>query len=107
MEQNSFSHVTRCKRSRERQHKGSAKSIGMAVPKWTPLGTTIARPIPEKTSFNRWVIAIVILVIVVVGVLFTLIYQSSAIVTTKNFSYSTAPTSQATTHSKSQTSTVR
>ena len=55
-----------------------------------PPGTTIARPIPEKTSFNRWVIAIVILVIVVVGVLFTLIYQSSAIVSTKNFSYSTA-----------------
>jgi len=53
-------------------------------------GTTITRPIPEKTSFNRWVIAIVILVIVVVGVLFTLIYQSSAIVSTKNFSYSTA-----------------
>ncbi len=56
----------------------------------TPPGTTIARPIPEKTSFNRWVIAIVILVIVVVGVLFALIYQSSAIVSTKNFSYSTA-----------------
>jgi len=56
----------------------------------TPPGTTIARPIPEKTRFNRWVIAIVILVIVVMGVLFALIYQSSAIVSTKNFSYSTA-----------------
>ena len=56
----------------------------------TPPGTTITRPIAEKTSFNRWVIAIVTLVIVVVGVLFALIYQSSAIVTTKNFSYSTA-----------------
>jgi DUF4097 and DUF4098 domain-containing protein YvlB len=55
----------------------------------TPPGASIARPIPEKTSFNRWVIAIVILVIVVVGVLFALIYQSSAIVSTKNFSYST------------------
>jgi len=55
----------------------------------TPPGTTIARPIPEKTSFNRWIIAIVILVIVVMGILFGLIYQSSAIVSTKNFSYST------------------
>jgi len=52
-------------------------------------GTTIARPIPEKTSFNRWIIAIVILVIVVMGILFGLIYQSSAVVSTKNFSYST------------------
>jgi len=56
----------------------------------TPPGTTITRPIAEKTSFNRWVIAIVILVIVVVGALFALIYQTSAIVSTKNFSYSTA-----------------
>ncbi len=55
----------------------------------TQPGTTIARPIPEKTSFNRWIIAIVILVIVVMGVLFGLIYQSSAVVSTKNFSYST------------------
>ena len=53
-------------------------------------GTTIARPIPEKTSFNRWIIAIVILVIVVMGILFGLIYQSSAVVSTKNFSYSAA-----------------
>ena len=52
-------------------------------------GTTIARPIPEKTSFNRWIIAIVILVIVVMGILFGLIYQSSAVVSTKNFSYNT------------------
>ena len=57
-------------------------------------GTTIARPIPEKRSFNRWVIAIVILVIVVVGVLFGLIYQSSAVVSTKNFSFS-VPANQA------------
>jgi hypothetical protein len=52
--------------------------------------TTISRPIPEKRSFNRWIIAIVILVIVVMGILFGLIYQSSAVVSTKNFSYSTA-----------------
>ncbi len=56
----------------------------------TQPGTTIARPIPEKTSFNRWIIAIVILVIVVMGILFGLIYQSSAVVSTKNFSYTTA-----------------
>jgi hypothetical protein len=56
----------------------------------TQPGTTIARPIPEKISFNRWIIAIVILVIVVTGILFGLIYQSSAVVSTKNFSYSTA-----------------
>jgi len=55
----------------------------------TQPGTTIARPIPEKTSFNRWIIAIVILVIVVMGILFGLIYQSSAVVSTKSFSYST------------------
>ena len=55
-----------------------------------PPGTTIARPIPEKTSFSRWIIAIVILVIVVMGILFGLIYQSSAVVSTKNFSYSIA-----------------
>jgi hypothetical protein len=55
----------------------------------TPPGTTIARPIPTKTSFNRWIIGIVILVIVVMGILFGLIYQSSAVVSTKNFSYST------------------
>ena len=59
-----------------------------------PLGTTIARPILEKTSFNRWIIAIVIIVIVIVGILFGLIYQSSAVVSTKNFTYS-VPTSQA------------
>ena len=55
----------------------------------TPPGTTIARPIPERTSFNRWIIAIVILVIVVIGILFGLIYQSSAVESTKSFSYST------------------
>jgi DUF4097 and DUF4098 domain-containing protein YvlB len=55
----------------------------------TPPGTTIARPIPEKTGFNRWIIGIVILVVVVMGILFGLIYQSSAVVSTKNFSYST------------------
>jgi len=55
----------------------------------TPPGTIIARPLPERTSFNRWIIAIVILVIVVMAILFGLIYQSSAVVSTKNFSYST------------------
>ena len=54
-----------------------------------PPGTIIARPLPERTNFNRWIIAIVILVIVVMGILFGLIYQSSAIVSTKNFGYST------------------
>jgi hypothetical protein len=53
-----------------------------------PPGSTITRPIPEKRSFSRWIIAIVIIVIVVMGVLFGLIYQSSVIVSTKNFSYS-------------------
>lgn len=55
----------------------------------TPPAPTIARPTPEKTRFNRWVIAIVILVIAVMVVLFGLIYQSSAVVSTENFSYST------------------
>jgi putative adhesin len=55
--------------------------------------STIAPPKPEKTRFNRWVIAIVILVIVIMGVLFGLIYQSSVVVSTKNFSY-TASASQ-------------
>src|SRR2546428_9755871 len=36
----------------------------------TPPGTTIPRPIPEKTSFNRWITPIVIIVIVVACVLF-------------------------------------
>jgi hypothetical protein len=54
----------------------------------------MARPIPEKTRFNRWVIAIMIIVISVMGVLFGLIYQSSAIVSSKNFSYS-VPAGQA------------
>ena len=54
----------------------------------TPPGTTITRPIPEKRKFNRWIIAIVVLVIVVMGILFGLIYQSSVIVSTKEFSYS-------------------
>jgi hypothetical protein len=57
----------------------------------TPPARTISRPIPEKRSFNPWIIAIVIVVIVVIGVLFTLIYQSSAVVSTKNFTYSTTP----------------
>ena len=57
----------------------------------TPPATTMSRPIPEKRRFNRWIIAIVIVVIVVIGVLFSLIYQSSAIVSTKNFTYSTTP----------------
>jgi len=55
----------------------------------TPPAATIARPIPEETRFNRWIIAIVILVIAVMGVLFGLIYQSSAVVSTENFGYST------------------
>ena len=54
----------------------------------------MARPTPEKRSFSRWVIAIVIIVIAIIGVLFGLIYQSSAVVSSKNFSYST-PTNQA------------
>ncbi len=54
----------------------------------TPQGTTIARPIPEKRSFNRWIIAIVIIVVIIIGVLFGLIYQSSVVVSAKNFSYS-------------------
>jgi DUF4097 and DUF4098 domain-containing protein YvlB len=59
---------------------------GQSSPGTRP-GTTITRPIPEKRSFNRWIIAIVTIVIVVIGVLFGLIYQSSVIVSTKNFSY--------------------
>ena len=55
----------------------------------TPPAPIIARPIPEKTRFNRWIIAIVVLVITVMGVLFGLIYQSSAVVLTENFGYST------------------
>jgi hypothetical protein len=54
----------------------------------------MAGPIPEKTRFNRWVIAIIIIVISVMGVLFGLIYQSSTIVSSKNFSYS-VPAGQA------------
>ena len=54
----------------------------------TPPGITITRPIPEKRRFSRWILAIVILVIVVMGILFGLIYQSSVIVSAKNFSYS-------------------
>jgi putative adhesin len=54
----------------------------------TPPGTTITRPIPEKRRFSRWILAIVIIVIAVMGILFGLIYQSSVIVSTKNFSYS-------------------
>jgi putative adhesin len=56
----------------------------------TPPGTTITRPIPEKRRFSRWVIAIVIIVIAVMGILFGLIYQSSVIVSTKDFTYSTS-----------------
>jgi DUF4097 and DUF4098 domain-containing protein YvlB len=54
----------------------------------TESSSTISRPEPEKVRFSRWIIGIVILVTVVMGVLFGLIYQSSAIVSTKNFSYS-------------------
>ena len=54
----------------------------------TPPGTTITRPMPEKGRFSRWIIAIVIIVIVVMGILFGLIYQSSVVISTKNFSYS-------------------
>jgi hypothetical protein len=54
----------------------------------TPPGLTITRPVPEKKRFSRWVIATVIIVVVVMGILFGLIYQSSVIVSTKNFSYS-------------------
>jgi Putative adhesin len=52
-------------------------------------GTTIVRPIPEKTRYNRWIIATVIIVIIIMGILFGLIYQSSVVVSTKNFSFST------------------
>jgi hypothetical protein len=57
-------------------------------------GTTITRPIPEKTGYNRWIIATVIIVVAIMGILFGLIYQSSAVVSTKNFSFST-PANQA------------
>jgi putative adhesin len=54
----------------------------------TPPGTTITRPIPEKRRFSRWIIAIVVIVLAVMGILFGLIYQSFVIVSTKDFTYS-------------------
>lgn len=49
--------------------------------------STMSRPIPEKVRFSRAILGIVILVIIVMGILFGLIYQSSVVVSTKNFSY--------------------
>lgn len=50
--------------------------------------TTIGPPTSEKKKLNRWTVAIVVIGILVVGVLFSLIYYSTALVVSKNFSYS-------------------
>ncbi len=48
-------------------------------------------PKPVKTGLNPWVLAVVIIGIVVVGVLFSLIYFSTAQVSAKTFSYNPPP----------------
>jgi Putative adhesin len=50
--------------------------------------TSVSPPRPGKTKLNHWTIAIVIIGILIVGVLFSLIYYSTALVSSKTFSYS-------------------
>ena len=52
------------------------------------LTSTIGPPESGKASLNRWVLVIVIIGIVIVGALFSLIYYSTAQVSSKTFSYS-------------------
>ncbi len=52
-----------------------------------PSSQTFGPPTFAKASINRWILGIVILGIVVVAVLFTLLYQSTAVVSSKGFSY--------------------
>ena len=47
----------------------------------------LSPPKPAKRTLNRWTLAIVVVGILVVGVLFSLIYYSTAIVSSKTFSY--------------------
>src|SRR5947199_9424674 len=52
------------------------------------LTSTIGPPESGKASLNRWVLVIVIIGILLVGALFSLIYYSTAQVSSKTFSYS-------------------
>jgi hypothetical protein len=51
------------------------------------LPSTVQPPESGNTKLNRWTLAIVIIGILIVGVLFSLIYYSTAIVSTKTFTY--------------------
>ncbi|OLB45862.1 MAG: hypothetical protein AUG17_03850 [Crenarchaeota archaeon 13_1_20CM_2_53_14] len=55
------------------------------------LTSTIGPPEPGKTTLNRWTLAIVIVGFIIVGALFSLIYFSTAQVSSKTFSYSPPP----------------
>ena len=59
----------------------------------TPPITSIHPPRPRRAPVNRWVLSITIIGILVVGVLFSLIYFTTAQVSTKNFSYNSPPDS--------------
>jgi hypothetical protein len=50
--------------------------------------TSVSPPSSGKTKLNRWTIAIVIIGILIVGILFSLIYYSTALVSSRTFSYS-------------------
>ncbi len=55
------------------------------------LTSTIGPPESGKTALNRWVLAIVIIGLIIVGALFSLIYFSTAQVSSKTFSYIPPP----------------
>ena len=58
------------------------------------LPSILSPPKSEKGKLNRWTLAIIIIGILVVAVLFSLIYYSTAVVSSKTFSYTVPPDSQ-------------
>jgi hypothetical protein len=77
--------MTRCKRSIE--HQAKPKTELLDRPRLSTPPSTVQPPESGKTKLNRWTLAIVIIGILIVGVLFSLIYYSTAIVSTKTFTY--------------------
>ena len=56
--------------------------------------SVLSPPKREKGKLNRWTLAIIIIGILVVAILFSLIYYSTAVVSSKTFSYRVPPDSQ-------------
>src|SRR6266487_1514130 len=78
----------RCRRSTK--HQAKPKTAMLGLPSYS-LTSTTGPPESGKTALNRWVLATVIIGLIIVGALFSLIYFSTAQVSSKTFSYIPPP----------------